>query len=138
MPRPRSPVNVVGRIEQLLRERQEHQEALTRIDEMLERVGEALGTRPRGRPPGGNHSSVADAPARIRRRRRRKFAVSAAESVLAFVKQRKNPTTQEIKKHWTSEGRKGTADNALTLLVKDKKLKRTPLEGQRGSRYSLA
>jgi len=138
MPRPRSPVNVVGRIEQLLRERQEHQEALTRIDEMLERVGEALGTGPRGRPSSGNHSPVTDAPARTRRRRRRKFAVSAAESVLAFVKQRKNPTTQEIKKHWTSEGRKGTADNALTLLVKDKKLKRTPLEGQRGSRYSLA
>lgn len=138
MPRPRSPVNVVGRIEQLLRERQEHQEAITRIDEMLERVGDALGAKPTGRPRGGNHSSVTEAPARARRRRRRKFAVSSAESVLAFVKERKNPTTQEIKKHWTTEGRKGTADNALTLLVKGKKLKRTPLEGQRGSRYSLA
>jgi ferric-dicitrate binding protein FerR (iron transport regulator) len=131
-------VNVVGRIEQLLRERQRHQEALTRIDEMLERVGEALGTKPPGRPRGANHSSVTEAPAQTRRRRRRKFAISAGESVLAFVKERKNPTTQEIKKHWTSEGRKGTADNALTLLVKAKKLKRTPLEGQRGSRYSLA
>ena len=138
MPRPRSPVNVVGRIEQLLRERQEHQEALTRIDDMLERVGDALRTKAPGRPRGGNHLPLAQAPARTRRRRRRKFAVSAAESVLAFVKERKNPTTQEIKKHWISEGRKGTADNALTLLVKDKKLKRMPLEGQRGSRYSLA
>jgi ferric-dicitrate binding protein FerR (iron transport regulator) len=138
MARPRSPVNVVGRIEQLLRERQEHHDALTRINEMLERVGDALGAKPPARPRGGNNSSVTETPARTRRRRRRKFAVSAAESVLAFVKERKNPTTQEVKKHWLSEGRKGTADNALTLLVKDKKLKRTPLEGQRGSRYSLA
>jgi hypothetical protein len=55
-----------------------------------------------------------------------------------FVRERKNPITQEIEKQWASEGRKATAGNALTLLVKGKKLKLTPLEGQRGSRYSLA
>ena len=137
MPKRRSPDNVIQRIEQLLRERQTHQEAVAHIDQMLERVGDALGTKMRGRPRGGNHSHLTQMPAHTRRRRG-KFAVSAAESVMAFVKERKNPTTQDIKKQWTSEGRRGTADNALTLLVKDKKLKRTPLEGQRGSRYSLA
>lgn len=138
MPRPRSPVNVVGRIEQLLRERQEHQEALTRIDEMLDRVGDALGTKPTGRPRGGNHLSGLEPPVRTRRRRRRKFAVSGDESIIAFVKERKNPTTRDLTKHWTSEGRGGTAANALSRLVKEKKLKRTPLEGERGSRYSVA
>lgn len=58
--------------------------------------------------------------------------------MLAFVKEHKNPTSQEIERHWTSEGRRGLAANSLTRLVKAKKLKRTPLgKGIRGSRYSL-
>jgi len=138
MPQRGSPVNVVGRIEQLLRERQEHQESLARIDEMLKRVGDALGTKAPGRPRGGNHLSEVEPPLRTRRRRRRKFAVSGDESIIAFVKERKNPTTKDLTKHWASESRGGTAANALSRLVKEKKLKRTPLEGERGSRYSLA
>ena len=131
--------NVIARIEQLLQERQEHREAITRIDQMLERVSNALETRSSpGRPRGENHFSEAKQPLRTRRRRRRKFAVSGDESIIAFVKDRKNPTTKDLTKHWTSEGRGGTAANALSRLVKEKKLKRTPLEGERGSRYSLA
>jgi hypothetical protein len=45
---------------------------------------------------------------------------------------------REIEKHWTSEGRAVSAANLLSKLVKEKKLKRTPLKGERGSRYSLA
>jgi hypothetical protein len=137
MPKLRSPDNVIQRIEQLLRQRQEHQEAVTRIDEMLERVGHALGTRLPGRPPGGGRSPKMELPVRRRRRQRGKFAVSGDESIIAFVKERKNPTTKDLTKHWASESRGGTAANALSRLVKEKKLKRTPLEGERGSRYSL-
>jgi hypothetical protein len=138
MPKLRSPDNVIQRIEQLLHDRQEHQEAVTRIDQMLERVGHALGTKPPGRPRGGNHSLATEPPVRTRRRRRGKFAVSGDESIIAFIKERKNPTTKDLTKHWASEGRGGTAANALSRLVKEKKLRRTPLEGERGSRYSLA
>jgi ferric-dicitrate binding protein FerR (iron transport regulator) len=133
MPKLRSPDSVVQRIEQLLNERQQHQDAITRIDQMLKRVGDALEAKRPGRPRSGNHSPGAT----TQRHRRGKFAVSAAESVLAFVRGRRNATTQEIRQHWTSEGRGGNADNIITLLVKGRKLKRTPLEGQRGSRYSL-
>ena len=45
---------------------------------------------------------------------------------------------EKLKKLWASEGRRGTADNVLSHLVKDKKLKRVKLVGLRGSRYSLA
>ena len=138
MPKLHSPNSVIQRIEQLLHERQEHQQEVIRIDQMLERVGHALGTKPPGRSRGGNHSTAVEPPVRTRRRRRRKFVVSGDESIIAFVKERKNPTTKDLTKHWASEGRGGTAANALSRLVKEKKLKRTPLEGERGSRYSLA
>ena len=56
---------------------------------------------------------------------------------MAFVKAHKNPKTKDVKKFWADEGRGGTADNALSKLVKEKKLKRIPLQGEPGSRYAL-
>jgi hypothetical protein len=76
-------------------------------------------------------------PSKRSRRRPRKFAISAEASVLAFVKLHKNPKTKDVKKHWADEGRGGTADNALSKLVKEKKLKRIPLQGEPGSKYAL-
>lgn len=64
--------------------------------------------------------------------------MTAADFIVAFVKQHKQPTTREINAHWKGEGRPFTADVPLGKLVKEKKLKRTPLVGERGSRYSLA
>jgi hypothetical protein len=72
------------------------------------------------------------------KRVRRKFAVSGEQAILDFVKSKSNPMGREIEKHWSSEGRAGTAANLLSKLVKEKKLKRTPLKDERGSRYSLA
>ena len=67
-----------------------------------------------------------------------KSGLTANEFVLEFVKSRKNPTSQEVNKHWKEAGRLGMADNNLSLLTKAKKLKRVPLgEGLRGSRYSI-
>ena len=64
--------------------------------------------------------------------------MSGDELVLAFVKAKKSPTTKEINQHWKSRGRAYTADNTLTKLVKEKKLKRTPIVRGRGSQYSVA
>jgi hypothetical protein len=72
-----------------------------------------------------------------RKRGRRRFAVSGEQMILGFVKSKSNPIGGEIEKHWKSEGRAGTAANLLSKLVKEKKLKRTPLKEGRGSRYSL-
>jgi hypothetical protein len=72
------------------------------------------------------------------KRVRRKFAVSGEQLILNFVKSKSNPIGRDIEKHWSSEGRAGTAANLLSKLVKARKLKRTPLKDERGSRYSLA
>jgi hypothetical protein len=71
------------------------------------------------------------------KRVRRKFAVSGEQMILNFVKSKSNPVGKEIEKHWSSEGRAGTAANLISKLVKEKRLKRTPLKEGRGSRYSV-
>jgi hypothetical protein len=71
------------------------------------------------------------------KRVRRKFAVSGEQIILNFVKGKSNPIGREIEKQWTKEGRAVTAANLLSKLIREKKLKRTPLKGERGSRYSL-
>lgn len=73
-----------------------------------------------------------------RKRVRRKFAVSGEQLILNFVKSKSNPIGRDIEKHWSSEGRAGTAANLLSKLVKEKRLKRMRLKDERGSRYSLA
>ncbi|MGA2440238.1 MAG: hypothetical protein ABSH08_04735 [Tepidisphaeraceae bacterium] len=69
---------------------------------------------------------------------RRQFAVSGEQLILNFVKSKSNPIGRDIEKHWASEGRAGTAANLISKLVKERRLKRTPLKDERGSRYSLA
>ncbi len=132
------------RIEQLLAERQEHSDAIAQIDETLSGVGAALGgpsMAPLARKSMSAPAAVAaKAPAASgkRRRGRGQYALSAEESILEFVKQQRNPTTQDVNAHFDQEGRSSTADNALSRLVKDGRLKRIPLgEGIRGSRYTL-
>lgn len=135
------------RISQLLAQRSQHESAIARIDETLSRVGAALGTdfggrRRRGRPPGSGSAAKASGNGSKgrggrRRRKRGKFATSGEESIVAFIGSNKNPSTQDVNKHWKSEGRGGSADNTLSKLVRDKKLKRTAIEGQRGSTYAV-
>lgn len=76
-------------------------------------------------------------PAGKRRRGRGSFAETGEESILAFVGY-KDRTNADLREHWESTGRKGGPDNALGRLVAQKKLRRTKLVGQRGSRYALA
>ncbi len=149
MPTTQPPADLPRKIQQLLEDRQRHADALSLIDHVLASVGAALGGNPvavAARGPKGNSSTRSspapgqDGAASGRKRRKaQKFSTTGDESVLAFVKERKNPTSQEIEGHWKGEGRGGPAANTLTKLVKAKKLKRTPLgKGVRGSRYSLA
>ena len=136
-----SPADTAGRIQRLLADRQRHADALAEIDSALEEIRSALqsinGTGI-GRPP-RSHRAAAQAlrPSRKRRGRRGMYGKTSDEMILAIVGQRGGATTQEIKARWKAEGRGGTADNALSKMVKDRKLKRTPLVGQRGSRFTL-
>jgi hypothetical protein len=121
------------RIQSLLADRQQHATAIATIDHILERVGAVLGKSKKTRQP-WKPTSIVTKPAK---RHRRTFVVSGDELVLAFVKAKKNPTTKQINQHWKSRGRGNTADNTLTKLVKEKKLKRIPIVGGRGSQYSV-
>lgn len=136
-----SALSVAHRLESLLQQRKEHADAIAEIDVMLERVAGVLSPGGgRGRPPASFAQAAPVAGKRGRRRRRRsRFAVSGNESILSFVGDHPGATTQEIKQHWVGEGRGGGADNALSLLTKAKKLKRTALgKGIRGSTYTAA
>lgn len=46
-------------------------------------------------------------------------------------------TTKEINAAWKKAGRGGTADNTLSKLAKAGTIKRSSIEGKRGSKYSL-
>ena len=139
------PTELATRIHQLVEARQQHVDAIAQINQTLAGVGAALGGTVK--LSNGRKSAIAAAAAPEqaapgpgkRRRRRGSFAMNAEDSILAFVKENKNMTTQDINKHFEEEGRSSTADNALSKLVRERKLKRTPLgKGIRGSTYSLA
>jgi len=66
-----------------------------------------------------------------------KFPVTGDELILNFIKEKGGATTEEIRKHWQTSGRKGKAENNLTTLVKTGKIKRNKLEGRPGSNYTL-
>lgn len=129
------------RIRQLIEQRQQHSDALSTIDQTLTQINALLGgtTSRRGRKPAAVTAAAPPASTpRGRSGKRRHFEITGDQFVLDFVKQRRNPTTREINVAWKREGRGHTADNTLVKLVKEKKLKRKPLVGERGSRYSFA
>ena len=140
MPHPTATVFLTDRIQQLLNQREQHADAIAAIDQTLELINGLLGGVKPGRKPGPKPAampSAAEPPAK-RGRRRQRFTISGEESVLAFVKEQGKPTSQEIERQWTAQGRKGRAAKALSKLAREKKLNRTPIAGERGSRYTLA
>jgi hypothetical protein len=127
-------VDIAGRIQKLVAEREHHARELARIDQVLDTIKAMLS---------GNGSDSAtpctEAPVQRRGQRGRgAYGVTANESVLGFVREQKDPTSREIAAHWANEGRKGGVHNILSQLVKLKKVKRRSLEEGRGSRYELA
>ncbi len=134
-----------ARVQALISERRRHEETVSEIDKTLATIDQTLAdiAAPFGVPAPRTLGRPAGAPgdtAKPRRRRSRgSYATTGEESVLAFIKQHKNPTTSEVKAHWAGESRRGTADNVLSKLFREKRVKRKPLgKGIRGSRYSLA
>ena len=83
----------------------------------------------RGRPP-----KALAAP--VLRRKRQKFGTTGEESVLGFIQKHGNPSTSEVQAQWLSEGRKASADNAISTLFKKKMIRREKNKQGRGSRYT--
>jgi hypothetical protein len=135
-------------VKKLQAERDSHVKAIEAIDLTFKQLGidaapVASAAKPRrGRPVGtGKKTKVAKAPKKkttkkTSKRTRKTFAVSGDESALAFVKANAGCTTAQVNEHWTKEGRSGKADNALGKLVKEGKITRKNIKGQRGSTYT--
>jgi len=142
---PSKTADLSSRVDQLLQQRQQHLDAAEQISATIEQIASLLGTasgvKRRGRPPGRPRlnaiSSAPSAGPRRGRRKRRRFEMSGEDSIINYIRGHRDATTQDLKKHWASEGRGGTADNALSKLVREKKIKRYPLEGRRGSRFAV-
>ena len=119
-------------IEKLQGERQGHLDAIARIDEVFAGLGIHAQAVKRGRPAGGAVKMVR------RRRRRRTFKVTGADSILAFVKAAgaKGVTGGQIVRKWKAEGRAAGCYNMLGTLVRAKKIKRQHVKGSRGSVYT--
>jgi len=145
------PANLLELIQTLEAQRTQHAQASSAIAATLEQLSGMLGALVGGQratnsvaaPSRAPRSAAATAPAAKSdtgtkgRRKRKTFATTGQESVLAFVRAKNNPTSAEIRKHWESEGRGGSAHDILSILVGAKKIKREPLKGQPGSRYKI-
>ncbi|HEY8746437.1 MAG TPA: hypothetical protein VIM11_00575 [Tepidisphaeraceae bacterium] len=127
------PTDIAARIQSLVDQRQAHAEALAQIEETLAQIGGLLGSS-----NGIGAARQSKPRSTSGHRGRGSYKVTAEDLVLAFVKQQKNPTSREINQHWKAAGRPWTADVTIGKLTKSKRLKRVPLKGQRGSRYSVA
>lgn len=128
-------------IERLQSQRQEHADAIERIDGIFARYGiQPAAGKKRGRPAGRPAAAAPKTQGRKRRRRRGRFGTSGTASVLDFVRQagKGGASSRDISKHWKSEGRAGEPYITLGQLVKGKKLKKQAIEGGRGSKYTLA
>ena len=128
-------------IDELQSKRQTHVRAIEEIDAIFSQYGiRPSGARRRGRPPKALSGAASTPGKRRGRRRRGSFATTGEDSVLNFVAKagKKGATGAQIVKHWEKEGRGGQAYNTVTKLVKDKRLKRQNLKGQRGSVYTAA
>jgi hypothetical protein len=124
-------------IDSLRSERERLQACVDEIDAVFGRLGGA-GSGGRPRTAGNGKVPAASTGGRRGRRKHGSFAISGEESVFNFVKSQGKPNAAEVNQHWQKEGRGGKADNTLTKLVKDKRLKRVQIKGERGGRYQVA
>lgn len=65
------------------------------------------------------------------------FEITGDELILRFVKKQGTASTEEIRKYWESQGRRGKSENNLTGLVRTGQLIRTRVPGENKSNYSV-
>ena len=70
-------------------------------------------------------------------RKRGKFKQTGEQTILSLLKSGKPLMTKDVNHGWVSAGRSGTANVLLGKLVQARKIKRTKVRGERGSRYSI-
>ena len=127
-----SPTAALGKlVKQLQKQRQEHLDAIAEIDAAFASLGmEAAGAGPRnGRKKAGRKTNKRG-PGRSRQ--------TGEEFVTGLLKKNGTLTSGQINKRWSQAGRGSNADNTLSKLTREKKIKRTNIKGAMGSEYQLA
>lgn len=130
---------LIKTVDKLKAERAELATRIAEIDSLFAKisggsmpaVAAVTGAR-RGRPVGSKNV------AKSGRKPRGSFSKTGEESVFDFIKSHGKPNAAEINAHWSGEGRGGKADNTIGKLVKDGKVKRVEVKGERGARYTAA
>ena len=89
----------------------------------------------RGRKKVAKKRGVKKAAKKKGARKRKTFKISGEQAILNFVKKKRTATTADINKAWKAQGRGGSADNALSIMTADRRLKRENIKGARGSIY---
>jgi len=133
--------DLAEKIRQLQADRLRHAQAITQIDQVLQRVENALTTLKAmtgGKTTDGATSQAPVDPAQRPRRHYQKFELTGEESVLEFIRRLGHPSTAEINANWHAEGRTGVANPILARLLKQKKVERELDPNVRGSRYRLS
>lgn len=124
-------------VSQLMAERKQHAEALAQIDATFASLGISPKARPGRKPAALAALTAPAAPKKGKRRGRRgKFAQTGEQFILSLLAGGKKLSTAELNKEWIASGRKGRADIALGKMVKEKKINRAKVKGERGSVYS--
>jgi len=123
-------------IQTLHEERRQHADAIAAIDTAFSSLGIAPKTAARRGRPSGKAAAVENAPVTRRRRRRKSKDGMTGEEFLQSILGSGKLTTAAINAKWKESGRKGAANNLLGKLVKDGKVKRATVKGERGSVYS--
>jgi len=134
MPRYPSLASLDKTLASLVKQRQEHLNALALIDAIFAKYGinpgkaQLVATK-------ATPTATDAAPAAKKRRRLR---VSGTEFILGALAGGKTMTTAQISTEWKKANRPGKADQPLWALVKAKKIKREPVKDGQGSKHTLA
>lgn len=99
-------------------------------------TGKRRGRKPGPKPGKKKAAGKVKAP-KATKRTRGKFTETGDDLILKFVRKHGSPTTEEIRKHWESQGRRGKAENNLTNLVRNGALVRNRIPGQMRSTYTI-
>ncbi len=126
-------------LSKLTKQWHEHRNGLAKIQAIFSKYGinpskavpPAVQVQPEAAP-------ATRAPSARKGKMRPRLAVSGSNFVLDLLGSDKVMTTAQIAAEWSRASRPGKADQPLSKLVKDKKVKREPVKTGKGSKYSLA
>lgn len=155
-----TPLQLAKMVEQFQADRQKYVDAIAEIDDSFAALGIKPARRKRRRGPGRSQGIKKTAKKKVKKKvakkrgkknavrtrtvkksgknNRRRFSKTADQFVLDLLKGGKTLTSSQINSKWKQAKRGSTADNTLSKLSGERKIKRQNIQGKRGSSYNAA